>query len=237
MPCHLACHLYPETSWTRWREFEVRHIFVQYICVCFHFFPKAICRSRWPFAVSGCMSHAPSPRSGKRNKQLVEVKKKHTSPWEARSLSQNPLLLLPHISLPVSSFLPFFPSIYFLMPCTSQQATAICMTRSFYAFLQLFWRECVCVCVHICMCLSLSVFAGVNVCRLEASQLKLQWKGRGECSKPIFISQSNQRHAADTAHGRETTLHWHASLIVYVVWVPQCCWSAARCLLSWIQAK
>lgn len=84
-------------------------------------------------------------------------------------------------------------------------------------------RVCVCVSTFACACLSLSVFAGVNVCRLEASQLKLQWKGRGECSKPIFISQSNQRHAADTAHGRETTLHWHASLIVYVVWVPQCC--------------
>lgn len=93
-----------------------------------------------------------------------------------------------------SSFFFLFPAspptllfISFLMPRTSQQATAICMMCSASAFLQLF--RSVRLPAPACGCLYLSVCASVNVCGLTASKLKLQ-EGGGK--KPIDISYSNQ---------------------------------------------
>lgn len=146
------------------------------------------------FAVSDNMSHALSPQPGKREEEPARVKNKKA--FEKHGCCLQVLCLCPLcLFFFCSSPTPLF--ISFLMPCTSQQATAICMMRSASAFLQLFRSAC--LPAPACGCPYLSVFASVNVRRPAARKLRLQEKGMGIKKKkkrrsfePIDVSHSNQ---------------------------------------------
>lgn len=105
------------------------------------------------FVMSDGTSHGLLPQPGKRREELLLVKNK--KPFENKWCW---LWFLHPVPLPLSSIHLF---ISFLIPCTSQQATVICMMWSVSAFsCSCFWSVCICLCVTVCrrVCLRVLIY-------------------------------------------------------------------------------